>query len=89
MNGFNSDLLYKFWIQLYHPDSSLNSTALQISTANMYRRYLLFTYYSVGIFSGKEDDFPTTGGPLIVGKMGPGETPHYVNPHYARHYVTV
>ena len=30
-----------------------------------------------------------TASPLIVRKMGPGETPHYVNPHYARHYVTV
>ena len=30
-----------------------------------------------------------TGGPLIVWKMGPGETPHYANPHYVRHYVMV
>ena len=27
----------------------------------------------------------STEGPLIVQKMGPGETQHYVNPHYVRH----
>ena len=31
----------------------------------------------------------STASPLIVWKMGPGETTHYVNPHYAIHYVIV
>ena len=37
MNGFNSDLIYKFWIQLYLP----NSSKFELNcTANKYSKYV-------------------------------------------------